>query len=227
MQLICNNECLTSGKLEQVGGSGEMFSRRRGVARRLGSGLALAMLGVLTLGQTAFAYESGTFGHYRVTDSASTPGATCKYTPDSSNPSLYSIYKITVPAPSVWWPNRNSTSKTEHGKVGWQVQVLYDFGGPGYPTYAKSPIQKAIAYEDQITPYGATTKASLTKMTVSFNGKARTDAIGWLALVKIIWYRTDGSVLGYVTHVVQNYREKQVNSYQAAPYECGPQFSFD
>jgi hypothetical protein len=198
-----------------------------GFAARLGVGAALAMFGVLALSQTAFAYESGTFGHYAVQDSAGTSGATCKYVQDTGNPSLYTIYKITVPAPSVWWPNRNSTSKTEHGKVGWQLQVLYDYGGPGYPLFAKSPVQKAVAYEDQTTPYGSTTKAPFTKMTVTFNGKSQVDAVGWLALVKMIWYRTDGRVLGYVTQVIQNYREKQVNGYQAVQIECSPQYSFD
>lgn len=204
-----------------------MSTSRTGKAGRLGGAVALAMFAVLSLSQTAFAYESGTFGHYAVKDSPATPGATCKYVQDAVNPSLYTIYKITVPAPSVWWPNRNSGSTTEHGKVGWQLQVLYDYGGPGYPLFAKSPVQKAVAYEDQTTPYGTTTKAPFTKMTVTFSGKSQVDATGWVALVRMVWYRADGSVMGYVTQLLQNYREKQLNSYQAAPLACSPAFSFD
>jgi hypothetical protein len=174
---------------------------------------ALALAGVLSLGQIALADStSGSVGDYLTTDSSTTPGATCKYTRDQSQPNLFWISSITAKAPAVWWPDRSTDSNTEHGKVGWRFNVAYDNGG-GYHLETQSPVQKATAYEDSQSPYNMTngTKAPLTKMTVSFNGKARTSVARWRVKVTIYWYRKNGTVMGSATHVVQYYNEHANN----------------
>lgn len=176
--------------------------------RRFSGAAALAFAAVLSFGPTAFAdSNSGTSGDYLFTDDASHVGAVCKYKQDSNDPNTNWISKITASAPSLWWPDQNSSTNTEHGKVGWRFLVQYSTTG-GWTRAAQSPIQKATAYEDSQHPYAASTKAHLTNQTVSFNGKASGDFGMWRVVVNTFWYATDGHVMGNVNHVVQYYNVK-------------------
>ena len=168
---------------------------------------ALALVACLSVGQVALADgTTGSVGNYLFTDASGHVGATCKYTADQNQSNSYWITRITAKPPSVWWPDRNSNSNTEHGKVGWRFIVKYNNGG-GFHVETRSSIQKATAYEDSQQPYGSSTKAPFTKMTVSFKGKARTSVAQWRVVVKVFWYRKNGTVQGTATHTVQYYNE--------------------
>ena len=176
--------------------------------RKLFAGMALAVVGSLLASLTALGYEEGQHGNVLFADDSTHRSATCKYTVDSADPSTYWISRITVTPPSVWWPDTNGTRTTQHGTVGWRFFVERDNGGPGLYMVAKSPLQKKVAYEDQLAPYGSATKAPFTKMTVAFNGKKYGMGSSWAVLVRVNWYRPDGTVMGYVTQRLAFYREK-------------------
>ena len=178
---------------------------------RVGGAVALAVVAALSLSQGVLADNvSGVHGHYRITDSPSSPGATCKYVKDQSSPKEFWLSQITAVAPSLWWPDQGASSAT-HGQVGWRflAQNYGASGTPSYTTVAVSAIQKAIAYKDSQHPYGRTTKAHLTPQTVGANGKIL--GTTFRVVINALWYKSDGSVSGKVSHVGKYYLEKLPN----------------
>jgi hypothetical protein len=162
-------------------------------------------------------------------DDSTHRSATCKYAVDSADSTKYWISKITVTPPSVWWPDTNGTKTTQHGTVGWRILVDRYDGGPGFYTVARSPIQRKVAYEDQLAPYGSSTKAPFTKMTVAFNGKKYGTGNTWVVFVRVNWYRPDGTVMGYVTQLLGYYREKLPNTpaFDSQNPDCSPLIQFE
>jgi hypothetical protein len=168
---------------------------------RLFSAIVLAAAASVGLtGVVAADSVSGVTGHYVPYDGVYTNGAICKYTPVGGG--SYRIYRIVARPPSVWWPNRNSLSTTEHGRVGWRAIVQHKPAGT-WVLYRKSAIQYATAYEDSVNPYGSSTKAPFTKIPVDISpGSMDTFRV----VVKAWWYRTDGSILGWFKHTVKQYQ---------------------
>jgi hypothetical protein len=169
-------------------------------------GTALALMAALSAGQTALAdTQVGVVGDHPFTDDSTHRGATCKYTQDSKDPNLFWISSITAVAPKVWWPDRNSSITNEHGIVGWRIAVQKSSNGSTWTNVAQSSYQKKTAYEDQLKAYDPIKKAPFTNMTVSFNGKSYGMIWLWRVVVRPIWYKPGGAVLGYIKHPVQWY----------------------
>jgi len=171
---------------------------------RLASAAALASVLSITLSGVAAADNaSGTRGHHKFNDEATAAGATCRYV--ETSPTLFDIYRMVMKSPLVWWPNRNSSITTEHGRVGWRAIVKYNPGGT-WRTLLKTPIQYATAYEDQLSPYGSSTDAPFTSIRANISASSLSSASALRVSVKAFWFRTDGSILGWSTHDVDWYR---------------------
>ncbi|MEO6349281.1 MAG: hypothetical protein ABIP53_01395 [Candidatus Limnocylindrales bacterium] len=169
----------------------------------------LAVIGsVLLSGMASADTTSGSIGNRLFTDSQAKPGAKCKYAPDSRATSYYHVSKIIVPPPSVWWPDLDSNSNSEHGRVGWQFTVGHSTNGTTWSLVGKSAVQKATAYEDSQNPYGSSTRAAFTKLSMGINGGSYSFADEFRVTVKAIWYTPSGKVRGFATHIVHWYTQR-------------------
>jgi hypothetical protein len=183
-----------------------VFSRKR-----FATAAAFAFAAAMLAGQTVLAdTEVGQTGDHLFTDSSSTPGATCKYA--TIAPHTYRVSSIKAVAPSVWWPDTDSSNTNQHGPVGWRFAVQKSENmGSTWTTVAHSNYQNKTAYEDQVHPYAAAKAAPFTDMTVTLN----TSSYGSGSIVRVVtralWYKPGGSVLGYVKHPVQYYKAKYGN----------------
>jgi hypothetical protein len=176
--------------------------------RTFARGAILAVVGSLALTGVASAdTTSGQTADHLYTDSQAKPGATCKYSPDSRGNNYYHVSKIVVPPPSVWWFDTDSNTNSEHGRVGWQFTVGHSTNGMTWSLVKKSTVQKATAYEDSQNPYGNSTRAPFTKLSVTIDGGTYSLADQFRVTVKAIWYTPAGKVRGYATHVVNWYKE--------------------
>jgi hypothetical protein len=165
------------------------------------------LLSIALSGVAAADTAVGQHGNYVFVDgdSTTTTGATCKYA-DAGN-LTFDVYKIVARAPKAWWPDTNSSITTQHGRVGWRFSVYHKTPAASSWTLLKtSSTQKATAYEDQLTPYGDSTKAPFTNMGMLISGKNFPATELFMAKVKVLWYRADGTVKGSVTHDVAWYR---------------------
>ncbi len=192
----------------------------RNLRRRLLTGTAIALCCLLGASGVALAdTESGQHGHYLFTDDSTNRGVVCVYA--GSNP--YRLVSLIVKAPSLWWWDTNSSSATEHGRVGWRAIVQVSLPGAYGPfnTVLRSSIQKATAYEDQ-PPYDVNDKAPLTRKKLAFdpapyksqpNAYVRVDA-------KAFWYRPNGSTAGWVRHTVFNYAWRNIPSMPGSTTAC-------
>jgi hypothetical protein len=168
--------------------------------KRVAGAVALALWAVMSFGQVALADSvHGQTGNYLWTDDSTHRGANCKYSEASSG--AYWLAKFVVMPPSAWWPDQDSNKNKEHGTVGWRVTVQNDASG-SYKTVKQTSYQKKTAYEDSQAPYGSSTKAPFTKITVKVNGKNYTPDTTWRLNVRVNWYRANGSVLGFANHTV-------------------------
>jgi len=165
---------------------------------------------VLTIGLSGIVAAdnvTGQHGDYLFTDSSGAPGASCRHT--NGGGGEWWLAKIVVKPPSVWWPDTNSTNTTQHGTVGWQATVRYrTLGSTGsWTLLTKGSVHKATAHEDQLVPYGNSTKASFSNATFFINGAlAKYHLKEFQVTVKAFWYsKTDGSVIGSASHTVQYY----------------------
>jgi hypothetical protein len=185
-----------------------ILGRRRHLAA-LTRGAILAVIGsVLVSGVASADTTSGQTANHLFTDSQAKPGATCKYAPDSRANNFYHVSKIVVLPPSVWWYDQDSNINSEHGRVGWQVTVGHSTNGTTWSLVKKSGVQKATAYEDSQNPYGSSTKAPFTKMSVDIAGGSYQLADSFRVTVKAIWYTQTGKIRGFATHVVNWYKQK-------------------
>jgi hypothetical protein len=197
----------------------------RTVVGRFLTGSALALSAVLALGGTVLAdSESGQVGHYDFNDTQDHEGGVCVYA--GSNP--YRLVQVVFKAPRVWWPDTNSDSNTQHGKVGFQGIVRESLGGAygPYDLVKKSDIMKATAYEDH-PDYDLSDKAPLTKITMSINpSNYSSHPNAYIHLrSKVFWYRSDGSVRGMASHDVFYYKWQNVPGNPAATTACPVRFS--
>jgi hypothetical protein len=168
--------------------------------RRLSVSAALASVACLVVAQIALAdVEVGSAGNYQWPDAAAnSSGATCRYTRDTNDPDVWWLTRIVAKPPTVWWPDSNAESTTEHGRVGWQFFIEYH-DGVEWNAGPASTIQKATAYESTAAPF--------TNMGLNVNGRAR--PMGqWRIVEKVIRYRPDGKVKGYALHEIEAYSTK-------------------
>ena len=189
----------------QLAGRGRYLRTSRPVRAAI---LAASIASLMLSGVASADSTSGSTGNYLFTDSQSTTGATCRYAPDSRGQNLYHVTKIVVRPPSVWWPDQNSSSNSEHGRVGWQATVGRSTDGMNWTLVQKSAVQRATAYEDSQSPYGRSTRAPFTKISVPINGANFALAENFRVTVKALWYTPEGKVRGFTTHIVTWYSEK-------------------
>ena len=177
---------------------------RLALAALLAGALSIAFSGVVVADSS-----TGSIGNYLMHDNSTfqSAGATCRYNPSSPGSNLYHLYRIVGRAPSVWWPDTNSSIANQHGKVGWQLIIKYKL--PASSTWAllkKSDIQKAVAYEDA-PDYDTNDQAPFTNIYLNINYANFPDAsTEFQAYAKVFWYRADGSVRGTLTHQYVYYR---------------------
>jgi hypothetical protein len=128
---------------------------------------------------------------YRISDSASVPGAWCTY--DGGHPRR----RVFVPVrmPRIYWPNRHP-GRAEHGTVGWQIrlQLAPDSNGPWRTVY-RSSITTGRATE--------TRAADVFKLGINWH---ITSNVVWRVRSRMIWYRPNGSHLASVVRTVRWYR---------------------
>jgi len=166
--------------------------------------LTLGLSGVVAADST-----TGSVGHYLVTDgnSVATAGAACLYSTPGGG--IYNIYRIVGRRPSVWWPDTNSSISGQHGTVGWRLIVKYKSpSATSWTLLKQTTIQKATAHEDS-PAYDPNDKAAFSNLWININYANFSQAnTTFKALIKIYWFRSDGSVRGTATHTVQNYATK-------------------
>jgi len=175
-----------------------------------------AVLSIAFSGVAAADTVTGQHGNYQIPDddTPSLAAAICRYSEGAIG--VWNIYKIVGRAPSVWWPDTNASITTQHGPVGWRLSVLHK--APSSSTWKllkNSSIQHATAYEDQLNPYGSSTKAPFTNIKISITASNFPASEQFMAKVKLYWFRSDGSVRGSVVHNVANYSE-MLGSFQVA-----------
>jgi hypothetical protein len=176
------------------------MTRRTRPAYRLSALLALAGAALFATSGVALAdSQTGQVGHYLFKDDATKGGATCVY----SGSGTYTLTKIVVKAPALWWPNNNSSVNREHGKVGWQLSVLVSKPGAYGPwhTWYMTTTQVKTAYEDQ-PAYDAADKAPLATWTLNINAKAYKRYPNAYAGIEhtAFWYASNSSTMGSVVH---------------------------
>ena len=92
--------------------------------------------------------------------------------------------------------------------MGWSFQLQRSSdAGITWSTFKTSPIQKASAYEDTPVPYGSSTKAKFTTMSLNVDS-SKSSHYSWRAVVKATWFKKTGAVLGTNKHEVHYYRVK-------------------
>jgi hypothetical protein len=183
--------------------------------------IAAVIGSVLLSGVASADSTSGAIGNYLVPDSQAKPGAKCKYAEDNRGQNYYHVSKIIVPPPSVWWPDQDSNSNSEHGRVGWQFTVGHSTNGGGtWSLVGKTAVQKATAYEDSQNPYGSSTRAPFTKLSMDIKGGNYSLMDQFRVTVKAIWYTPAGKIRGYATHIVHWYTQKVSVFTQVNDYPC-------
>jgi len=174
-------------------------------------GLAGLVAGVISLtfgGVVAADSTTGAVGHYLPTESntVAAAGAACLYS--TSDGTFYNIYRIVGRKPSVWWPDTNSSISGQHGTVGWRLILKYKAeSATTWTLLSQTGIQKATAYEDS-PAYDANDRAAFTNQWVNISYATFSDNVQFKALIKIYWFRADGSVRGTAQHSVQYYATK-------------------
>ena len=178
--------------------------------------LAAALASALLVGTTgsASAYQvletTGAVGPYTMTDTLSMPGATCAY--ERVSPDFEYFRSMRVRAPRVRAADRNA-NKRDTRIVSWRV-LLQKNVGPGFSTVAKTPWQRARAYEAKA--------AAFTAKRVYYNS---TSMDGFVAEVWIRWHRADGSVEGRVRLRVEFYGIDGATGFNFQ-YECPGAFQY-
>lgn len=188
-----------------------MLSTRPSRRARLGVPLSLALGLLLAVSGSVMADtelgHTGMVGAHGLRDASDNPGVTCNY---SFNGVRFKLASIKVRAPRVLAADRDS-NKIDHRRVGWRFIVQKMPTGPGavvadavlpggvppsWTNYYKSPVQKATAYENAFAPFSPMTRSISTA----------NDGARYRVLIKMFWYRRDGSKEGTAIHLVDYYR---------------------
>jgi hypothetical protein len=191
-------------------------------SKRFAGAAALAFAAAMSFGQTALAdSEHGQTGNHLFTDDSSHPGVMCKYVNTQAHPDVFWLAQFVAQPPSAWWPDQDSNKNNEHGTVGWRMTIQNDATG-SYKTVKQTSYQKKTAYEDSQAQYDPSTKAPFSKIAVNINGHNYTADTTWRINVRINWYRSNGSVLGFANHTViwYGYKLGNVNGFLPVQGSC-------
>lgn len=172
------------------------------IGRQLSPALLIGMLIAAMAVQPVLANHElghrGTVGFHALVDTQASPGATCTYRELEPIGGYWEGYLRRI---SVAPPRMRAIAAPQ--KVGWQftVQRKESFEGAStawYETYT-SPWQNATT--------NSTSDASFTSMSVRVFGANSTDgSYSYRVLVKMRWYRANGTTQGTAIHKVDNYR---------------------
>jgi hypothetical protein len=185
---------------------------------RILSATALAVCAVLSFaGVVSADTTSGQVGNNYFKDDMMATGAKCVYYVDPHGVAWFQ--KMVVQPPSLWWPDRNSSSNNEHGIVGWKF-ILEKSNFSPWVVVKTSSVQKATAYEDSQSPFNTGTRAPLTKKTLKVNPLGHGGNDVWRARVRGMWYRSNGSVMGWVEHIVYWYTTKAGSNLMTSEFNC-------
>lgn len=166
----------------------------------------VAAAGALPAAGYSVISESGLVGPYTFAESEAAPRVRCRYG-DFVADKQY-LQWMRVGPPTVLAADRDS-GRRDSRMVGWRF-LIQRLGTDltTWTTVARSPLQKARAYEDQA--------AALTAMKVHYSASDINRQ--FRALVVINWYRPDGSIEGRVRLTPQYYQAR-------FPDAVGPTFS--
>ena len=180
--------------------------------RRLVLAIALVTAALMAGGPVAADTPIGHTGHpgrHHLVDTMASAGVVCTYHPASQL-----LYKITVRPPLVY--ARNTTSGTDHQKVGWRYRIQAWDEGPGaWVAYKAGPIKTATA-SDHVP--AAFTSMSGTEEYSAFAGRFR-------VFVTMLWYR-HGAVEARATSMVDYYswRLGSAAHTYGPDWACGAQY---
>ena len=171
--------------------------------RRVGTAAFLALLAcVLAAGTVSADTElghKGTVGPHSLRDTYANGGAKCTYvrTFEGETSKWWRLSRIDVRPPLV-------KAISTRQRVGWRfiVQRSEDHG-PWQTTY-RSPIQRATAYSSTAAEFSAMgIKVIVPPPSSQFSNRHH-----YRVIVRMVWYRKDGSQRGSARHLVDFYREK-------------------
>ncbi len=163
----------------------------RGITIALVLGLLLTSLAVAPAAADTDLGEQGTVGPHRLLDTRENPGAICRY--DGSHGSWG--YLITVESMSVRPPRVRATFDSQ--KVGWRILVQRSKDGSPWTTVKRSGVQMVTATTTEDAPFA--------RMKLDFDAPLQTNR-RFRAVVRMMWYRADGSLQGSSRHAVDRYR---------------------
>jgi hypothetical protein len=167
-------------------------------ARRLV--LSIGLLATLAFAQPAQAYvetgTTGTVGVHSLTDTSSSPGARCDY--DYSPSNGWMLQHISVRPPRM-----KAVAGQGNERVAWHFTIqrrVFDPDAHPWKTQYTSP--------NYFTHTNSSTYASFSREGVDisppFLPGGQSSAV-YRVIVKLIWYRSNGDVLGTATERVEHY----------------------
>jgi hypothetical protein len=165
------------------------------------SGAMAAVLAVL-LGAGPAAASTGKVGQYSLTDNSTSAGATAKYSyvedPRDSGENHWALHRIVVQP-----PNMKAVAGNQHQTLGWSftVQRMACFEPPcnQWETRYTSKVFTAVTSD--------TTNAPFTKQSVSVRVPQNPGLYHYRTIVKMFWYRSNGSTQGTASARIQWYRQ--------------------
>lgn len=164
--------------------------------------LALAAVVLAGLAGPAAAYtivsETGMIGSWSLTDTAATPGATCRY--GAVQPPNHTYLRWVKVRPPVVYAADRSAEKIDRKKIVWFWRLQRkSLNGTTWHTVGTSTRQSAFAYENQPAPFSAS--------TIYENGSTNAFSF-YRALVVIRWVKANGTIEGAAKATVDYYRLK-------------------
>jgi hypothetical protein len=192
---------------------------RRMLASATVSGLLFAMVAVgPALAATGHGNNghrhTGEVGQHSLRDSLATPGAECRYQQVSPSPGGHG-YEAKLRRLYVQPPRVRAIAGVQ--TVGWGFVVQrtqYGPSGPGpWSTTYQSPIQRMSTNTTHDAPF---TQKSINVVVPSAGYDDGN--YGYRVMLKISWYRANGSTQGTATHRVKFYRLVNSLNYNQAPY---------
>ena len=170
------------------------------VVLALTAALAVLFGSSLPVGAFSVIVDDGQQGNYNFNESMANPRVRCGYSSYLGDKSYFRWMR--VKPPQVYAPD-TSAEKIDSMRVGWRFLIQRQTAGSStWTTVAKSPVQKARAYENS--------PASFSKMKVYFSASKITPI--FRAVVVINWYGSDGSRVGQIKLLPDHYEAKQGTS---------------
>jgi hypothetical protein len=176
--------------------------------RRVGRGASLAALVMLILalsgGEALAAHQVGhvgTTGRYSFTDTVSMPGARCVY---AGAAGTWEFDHATVRPPLVFWPLNSSSNS---GTVGWRLKLQHLTNGV-WSNVLHTGVTKATARKH--------VSAMFARKTITWMPPAPNSGL-FRVEVALIWFRTNGTVMGRTLVVIDHNRHKDLANVTISP----------